>query len=393
MKRIRVVFGIGGLHGGGAERQVITVLRHLDRTRFEPFLYLVYRTGPLVREVPEDVPVVAFDERWQGARWPGVFMHRRRVSDMKAYLNEIQADVCYDRTFLMTLIAAEAAQASRIPNISTVVTEPRHAFPLLAGRFQNLKRRMLKRLYSNSTRVLANSHGAARAAEEFYGLPSDTIETIYNAIDLERIDQLAGEPVRESWWNAESELPVVRIVTAGRLTTQKGFDLLIDAVAEIQKRRPNAELRLAILGEGADRADFQTKINGYGLQKQVVMPGFMENAVAWYHEADLLVLPSLFEGFPNVLMEAMACGTAVVSSDCPFGPSELLGDGRWGQLCGVGDLEDLTGRMLRHVDEPGFADATTADAKSHVRETLSVPRIVSKLESVLIEAAGLKQQG
>lgn len=390
MNRIRVVFGIGGLHGGGAERQMITVLQHLDRSRFQPFLYLVYRTGPLVREVPEDVPVVAFDERWQGARWPGVMMHRRRVSDMKVYLSQIQADVCYDRTFLMTLIAAEAAQALRVPNVSTVVTEPRHAFPLLAGRFQKMKRRMLQRLYSNSTQVLANSNGAAFAAEQFYGLRSDTIKTIYNAIDLERIDRLSQTPVREDWWATDSERPVFRIVTAGRLTTQKGFDLLIDAVADMQRQRPAIELRLAILGEGIDRADFQAKINHHGLQKQVVMPGFMENAVAWYHEADLLVLPSLFEGFPNVLMEAMACGTPVLSSDCPFGPSELLEKGRWGQLCGVGDIEDLKSQMLRNIDQPGFAGVMAKEARSHIRETFGVSRIMSKLESVLIEAAERK---
>ncbi|MEP3478318.1 MAG: glycosyltransferase [Fuerstiella sp.] len=387
MSRIRVVFGIGGLHGGGAERQMITVLQHLDRSLFQPFLYLVYRTGPLVREVPEDVPVVAFDERWQGARWPGVFMHGRRVADMKAYLAEVQADVCYDRTFLMTLIAAEAAQALNVPNVSTVVTEPGHAFPLLAGRFQNMKRRMLRRLYSNSTNVLANSNGAARAAEQFYGLTSDSIETIYNAIDLERIDRLSAVPVAHAWRVAESTRPVFRIVTAGRLTTQKGFDLLIDAVAEIQKERPAVELRLAILGEGVDRDNFQAKINHHDLQTQVVMPGFMENAVAWYHEADLLVLPSLFEGFPNVLMEAMSCGTSVLSSDCPFGPAELLEKGRWGQLCEVGSLMDLKRGMLRYIDQPGCAESMAEDAKRHVRETFGVSEIMSKLQRVLIEAA------
>ena len=390
MKRIRVVFGIGGLHGGGAERQLITILQHLDRSRFQPFLYLVYRTGPLVGEVPEDVPVVAFDERWQGARRPGVLMHRRQVSDMKAYLSEVKADVCYDRSFLMTMIAAAAAQALQVPNVSTVVTEPRYAFPLLAGRFQNLKRRLLRRLYSKSTQVLANSNGAAQAAEQFYGLAAGTIKTVYNAIDLERIDRLSTIPVSQDWWTAESERPVFRMVTAGRLTVQKGFDLLIDAVAEIQKERPGIELRLAILGEGVDREAFQAKINHYGLQNQVVMPGFMDNAISWYHSADLMVLPSLFEGFPNVLMEAMACGTAVLSSDCPFGPAELLEKGRWGQLCRVGDLSDLQGQILRYVDQSDFAAEMIQQAQVHVRKTFRVSEVMSQLEAVLIDAATQK---
>lgn len=390
MSRTRIVFGIGGLHGGGAERQMITILQHLDRSRFQPFLYLVNRTGPLLSEVPEDVPVVAFDERWQGLRWPGVLTHSRQVSDMKAFLSEVKADVCYDSTFLMTMIAAKAAQASDVPNVSTVVTEPRHAFPILAGRFQDLKRRMLRRLYLNSAKVLANSNGAAQAAEQFYRLKPDSIDTIYNAIDLERIDRLSAVPVLHAWRASESKRPVFRIATAGRLTTQKGFDLLIDAVAEIQKERPAVEIRLAILGEGVDRGDFQARINHHNLRGQVVMPGFMENAINWYHAADLVVLPSLFEGFPNVLMEAMACGTTVLSSDCPYGPSELLEQGRWGQLCRVGDLLDLQRQILFCVDQSKFVNEVAQQAQTYARTTFRVSKILSQLEAVLIDAAAGK---
>ena len=79
-KRIKVVFSIGGMHGGGSERQMLSLLRNIDRKRVEPFLYLVYRTGPLLDEVPDDVPIVAFEERYRGSGWPGILMHRRRVS-------------------------------------------------------------------------------------------------------------------------------------------------------------------------------------------------------------------------------------------------------------------------------------------------------------------------
>lgn len=387
MKKIRVVLGIGGLHGGGAERQIITILKHLDRSRFEPFLYVVYRTGPLVQEVPPDVPIVAFDERWQGSRWPGILMHRRRVADMSDYLNEIKADVCYDRTFLMTLIAAEAAQATHTPNISTVVTEPRHAFPLLAGRFQNMKKRILKRLYLNSTQVLANSNGAARAAEQFYGLPAQQISTIYNAIDLERIQSLQQASVEHPWWDAPSKRSVFRIVTAGRLTTQKGFDLLIESVALLQKANPHREIRLAILGEGVDRETFQVAINRHQLQNQVFMPGFQANPIGWYSRADLMALPSTFEGFPNVLMEAMACGTAVLSTDCPFGPSELLDSGRWGQLIPVGDLNQLTAAIQKHLSDPGSFLAQAKAAQKFVRDTFDTQTIIDQLEERLIAAS------
>jgi hypothetical protein len=135
MRRIRVVFSIGAMHGGGSERQMILLLRHLDRTLFEPHLYLVYKSGPLLDQVPTDVPVVSFDTRVTPSRiyLPGL-MHSRRVRDYARYLQEVQADVSYDRTFLMTLISAAGAQRAGVPNVSTIVTNPETGFAPVAGR-------------------------------------------------------------------------------------------------------------------------------------------------------------------------------------------------------------------------------------------------------------------
>ena len=100
MPRTRVVFSIGALHGGGSERQIVNTLVHLDRERFEPFLYVVYRAGPLLPLLPSDVSLAVFEERdpRSPTRIPGG-MHRRRVADMMRYLSEVNADLSYDRTF------------------------------------------------------------------------------------------------------------------------------------------------------------------------------------------------------------------------------------------------------------------------------------------------------
>ena len=97
MRRIRVVFSIGAMHGGGSERQMLLLLRHLDRQRFEPFLYLVYKSGPLLEQVPVDVSVTSFDTRVTPSRLylPGL-MHSRRVRDFARFLQEVKADVSYD---------------------------------------------------------------------------------------------------------------------------------------------------------------------------------------------------------------------------------------------------------------------------------------------------------
>ncbi len=136
MPRLRVVFSIGAMHGGGSERQLVSLLRNLDRERFEPFLYLVYRSGPLLDLIPKDVPITSFEERVTASRLylPGL-MHSRRVRDFARFLQEVRADVSYDRTFLMTLISAAGAQRVGVPNVSTIVTDPETGFAPVAGRF------------------------------------------------------------------------------------------------------------------------------------------------------------------------------------------------------------------------------------------------------------------
>lgn len=195
-RRLKVMLAVGGMHGGGTERQLVQILRHLDRDRFLPQLYLVYRTGPLLAEIPADVPVHVCEERMGRVRgyFPGR-LHRLRVSDYANCLRETGTEVSYDRTFLMTLITAAGAQRVGVPNVSTIVTNPETGFAPVAGRFQWLKRRMLHRLYNRSTQVLAVSEGARQSAIRFYGIDPARIRTQYNGIDVQAVRQAgAGDP-------------------------------------------------------------------------------------------------------------------------------------------------------------------------------------------------------
>ncbi|MEO1979039.1 MAG: glycosyltransferase, partial [Fuerstiella sp.] len=268
MSRIKVVFSIGSMHGGGAERQVVSLLSHLDRTRFELFLYLVYRSGSLLTEVPDDVSIAAFESRNTNrpTGFPGA-MHRRRVLDMSRFLSEVQADVSYDRTFLMTLIAADAAQRVQVPNVSTIVTDPQHGFRSVAGRFQSVKRKRLGKLYSQSASVVANSNGAARSAETFYRLPPQSVATLYNGVDIEVVLQKSSTKINDDWWNAtRSGRRIFRIVTAGRLNKEKGFHLLVDAVSRLRDLIPDVDFRLAILGDGDGRQSLEAQVADLQLQ-------------------------------------------------------------------------------------------------------------------------------
>jgi len=388
---IKVMLAVGGMHGGGTERQLVQILRHLDRSRFAPQLYLISRTGPLLAEIPGDVPVHVCEERVGRVRgyFPGR-MHRLRVADYAACLRETGVAVSYDRTFLMTLVTAAGAQRAGVPNVSTIVTNPETGFAPVAGRFQWVKRRMLHGLYNRSTQVLAVSDGARESAIRFYGISPDRIRTQYNGIDVQAIRQAGAADPGDIWWSAGSRRPgdrVVRLVSAGRLNHEKGFHLLIEAVRRLAAAAEGVEYRLLLLGEGDHRQRLQRQVQEAGLSDQVRLPGFHVAAAAWYRTADVFVLPSLVEGMPNVLLEAMACGTPVISSDCPAGPSEILECGRLGELCVAGDAEALAGALRRVLGDPEAARRRAALAEQVVTEKWTIQASVRRLEQILEAAA------
>ena len=392
MARIRVVFSIGAMHGGGSERQMLLLLRHLDRRLFQPFLYLVYKSGPLLEQVPSDVPVTSFDTRVTSSRiyLPGL-MHSRRVQDFARFLKEVNADVSYDRTFLMTLISAAGALKAGVPNVSTIVTDPETGFAPVAGRFQWFKRRMLHKLYNNSAQVLAVSDGAREAAIRFYGIQRDRIATHLNGVDVDWVYQRAQQSIDDAWWTrdqqSESASRVFRIVTAGRLNEQKGFHLLIDAISLVRGRHPDIEFRLAILGDGSRRENLERQIAGLNLHETVHLTGFQDNAIAWYRSADVFVLPSLIEGMPNVLLEAMACGTPVISSDCHSGPAEILQGGRFGQLIPVGSADALRDAIETMLLQSSAAEEIANAAQTYIAENWSAQSAAKRLEKVLMRCA------
>ena len=179
------------------------------------------------------------------------------------------------------------------------------------------------------------------------------------------------------------ELPVVLAV--GKLIARKDFSVLLTAFARLLARRP---ARLVVLGEGRLRHKLLALAKELRLEECVDFPGFQENPYAFLAKADLFVLSSRNEALPTVLIEAMACGCPVVSTDCPFGPREILEDGRLGPLVPVGDAVALAAAMARVLDEP--------PSRGPLRERasfFSVERAVDQYEQLLLGEAGAAPQG
>jgi len=162
----------------------------------------------------------------------------------------------------------------------------------------------------------------------------------------------AGQPLAHPWF-APGQPPV--LLGVGRLHVQKDFPNLLRAFAIIRTQRP---IRLVILGEGELRSELETLAKKLDVSEDVAFPGFVDNPYTWMLRSAVFVLSSTYEGLANVLIEAMATGTSVVSTDCPSGPAEILEGGKWGRLVLVEDPGALAQAIIKTLDTPETIDVT-----------------------------------
>jgi len=164
---------------------------------------------------------------------------------------------------------------------------------------------------------------------------------IYNPVVSPELYEKADAPLEHPWFRS-NQPPV--ILGVGRHYPQKGFDTLLRAFARVRQETP---ARLVILGEGPERPNLERLASELGVAADVDMPGFDPNPFRYMKRAGVFVLSSRYEGLPNVLIQAMACGCPVVSTDCPNGPAEILDGGRYGALVPVDDVEAMARAIVR----------------------------------------------
>ncbi|MFQ5668044.1 MAG: glycosyltransferase [Candidatus Binatia bacterium] len=237
----------------------------------------------------------------------------------------------------------------------------RRAYPVLA-----------RRNYGRADAIIAVSKGVADDLSRTAGIPRQRIITIYNPVVSAELLAKARAPLDHPWLTAGAP-PVV--LGVGRLHRAKDFPNLIRAFARVRAVQP---ARLVILGDGEERAKIETLSRSLGVAADVALPGYAENPFAWMARASVFVLCSTWEGFGNVLVEALACGCPVVSTDCPHGPAEILDGGTFGPLVPVGDDRALADAILAVLRKPVSPNRLRARAAMCDRDT-SVNRYLDVL--------------
>ena len=272
----------------------------------------------------------------------------KKLIKLKQYLDQEQPIVLLSNGDYVGL-ANFAGKLSSSPTkvIQVVHINVSRYFGELSSFRAKLKLLFFKQFYRSSDGIVAVSRGVAKDVAELIGLPLEKIKTIHNPVVTSDLIDKAREAIEHPWFKI-GESPV--ILGAGRLQSQKDFATLIRAFAKVRKQRP---ARLIIIGGEPDQQqELKMLIHELELEQDAQLFGFAENPYAYMARAAVFALSSKYEGFGNVLVEAMATGTAVVSTDCESGPAEILENGKYGKLVPVADPDALAAAMIETLDSP-----------------------------------------
>lgn len=335
----KICLYIGSLSLGGIGKLMLHLMDEFIKKGYQVDVFLMKGGGEYEAQIPEGVRVFV-----EGGG------HIQRIRKFISYLNRERPDVSISarqRQDIGNILSCWFSKGKTKPIVSvhTNVTEENlnQKNTTKDNFFINL---ISKLLYKIPDKFIAVSSGVAEDFSMRTGISSNKIKVIYNPVYKPYIETVPQnvEDITNFLQNHKFVLGV------GRLTEQKDFKTLISAFFIVSQINP--QLKLLILGEGTLRESLQIQIKQLNLEGRVIMPGFVDNPKYFLKRAELFVLSSKWEGFGNVIVEALGVGTKVISTDCPSGPAEILENGKYGTLVPVEKPKELASAILEVLNEP-----------------------------------------
>ena len=370
---------IPSLAGGGVARVMLHLAKAFATSGHQVDLLLCQTKGAFLDTVPRNINVVALTPSSSlvsrlrvlisnpcltlALLLPILLPHKppktiRYLSGLTTYLIREQPDALLSAKTHANLVAVWAKNIAAVR--TRVVISERSTMSTVIKNSRKWRWRfsspLIRKTYPQADLVVAVSRGVADDVSSCTGLSRERIATIYNPMLTEYINAQSILPVSHPWFNQES-IPI--ILGVGRLVPAKDFRTLLKAFAHIRATRP---ARLVILGEGRERQTLESLAAELGITSDFSLPGFETNPYAYMAQASVFVLSSILEGLPNALIEALACGCPVVSTNCRSGPQEILDNGAFGPLVPVGNDKALAEAIVQTLDHPPKADRLRARA-------------------------------
>ncbi|MGD0038748.1 MAG: glycosyltransferase, partial [Bacteroidota bacterium] len=327
-KKIKVAMFLPNLDTGGAERVFVNLANALTLKGFAPTLLVgTLDKAAYLETILHEVRVYELGVRhMRSAVFPLIrFLRRERPAMLLTAL---------EHSNFAAIVAAKMARTGT-PVLATIHQTLSRVLETSQSLYERLVIYVTLKVAPMADQIIAVSHGTADDFARLAKISRERVRVIYNPVIGPTLYRGIQEPIEHPWFQ-EKQPPVV--LGVGRLTAQKDFPNLIRAFALLRK---TSDARLVILGDGEEQPSLERLVLELKLSECVSIPGVVSNPFAYMRRASLFVLSSAWEALPTVLIEAMACGCPVVSTDCPNGPAEILDNGRLGPLVPVGDVEAL----------------------------------------------------
>lgn len=330
----QIAFLLPHMGMGGAEKVLVQLAHEFTRRGLTVDFVLFKAEGPLLDMLPSEVRIIDFDQPISYLCLPKLVQYLRREKP-EVLLSTLEL------SSILALLARMLSRGNTRIAVRIAVTISHHSRTKIKKWIES---KLVSWLYPKADRIIFVSKGVARDFRSFTGLAVRQGVVIYNPIITPQLLLDADQPVDHPFLKTGQPDLVLGV---GRLTEQKDFGTLIRAFAHLRKSR---SLKLIILGEGEQRPYYESLIRSLDLSVDVDLPGQVMNPYAYMRQAEVFVLSSRWEGLPGTLIQALACGAPVVSTNCPSGPNEILNDGKYGHLVPVGDEEAITDAIGKVLD-------------------------------------------
>ncbi|MEX0685073.1 MAG: glycosyltransferase [Balneolales bacterium] len=357
---MRIGLFFGTFAGGGAERMMINLAKGLSSCGNEVTIYVVNKTGVLLKEVPRSIPIHDYKAKY-GAR---SIIHKIRDTLISHNLDALISTQEH--------VNASVALAKIGTKTNTIIIFREANTPNQKG-YSWWRKYLYRKLYKKADHYVAVSKGVKEDLMEFYKLENESISVIYNPVVDQKMIDASKQEVTHCWLSNKDRTPV--IIGMGRIHPQKGFEDLIEAFSLVQSK---IKSKLIIFGSIDSEEYFKSlkrQVMDLNLDQDIEFAGFIDNPYKYLSKASVFVLSSKYEGLPGVLIQAMACGCPIVSTDCPYGPKEILNGDRYGKLVEVGNARMMADAIIETLNSP--------TDKAKVRERASIYSIDNSVSEYL----------
>ena len=365
MKKIKVFLMIPSLGGGGAEKVMITLLKHLDKKKFQSTLVSIAGQGPYLSLLPQNASYINLNSK----------KVRYALPKLLKLINDEKPDIVFStlrhlNVYILLFSFFFPKQTKIVVRESNTVSHS-----LEYSSHKRIHTMLLKRAYPRSDLIICQSKGVANDLIDNFGIKASLIEQIYNPVDLDYIDRMSGEKTID-WPFANGQKIIIAM---GKLTKQKGFEYLIKAFAIVSEQYPT--IKMSILGTGPDEQKLKNLARELEVYDKIFFAGFQINPYAYLKNSGFFVLSSLWEGFPNALLEAMACGLPVISTDCPSGPSEIIEQGKNGLLVPTANEDALAKAIIEIIDNDTLRNQLARESRKTIMNFIP-EKIVREYEKI-----------